>query len=76
MEVIYFGAFALPGYFYLVMIPVGIAALATGIISIVQLNRHHQRGLWMALAGSGLGTAGIVLMFFLIRLIVLLANGF
>jgi hypothetical protein len=52
------------------------AALVTGIISIIQLTRHRQRGLWMALVGSGLGAAGMVLMFFLVRLIVILSNGF
>jgi hypothetical protein len=76
MEDVYFGAFSLPGYFYLAMIPVGMAALVTGIVSIVQLTRRRQRGLWMALLGSGLGAAGMVLMFFLVRLIVILSNGF
>ena len=76
MEDVYFGAFALPGYFYLAMIPVGMAALTAGIFSIIQLTRHRQRGLWMAMVGSGLGAAGMVLMFFLVRLIVILSNGF
>jgi hypothetical protein len=76
MEDVYFGAFALPGYFYLAMIPVGMTALVTGIVSIVQLTQRHQRGLWFALAGSIMGAAGMVLMFFLVRLIVILSNGF
>ncbi len=76
MDDVYFGAFALPGYFYLAMIPVGLAALVTGIISIVQLNRRRQRGLWMALTGSILGAAGMGAMFFLVRLIVILSNSF
>jgi hypothetical protein len=58
------------------MIPVGMAAWVAGIISIIQLTRHRQRGLWMALVGSGLGAAGMVLMFFLVRLIVILSNSF
>jgi hypothetical protein len=76
MEDVYFGAFALPGYFYLAMIPVGMAALVTGVVSIVQLRKRRQKGLWMALVGSGLGGAGMVSMFFLVRLIVILSNGF
>lgn len=76
MEDVYFGAFALPGYFYLAMIPVGLAALITGIMAIVQLTRKHQKGLWMALVGGGVGTAGMILMFFLVRLIVILSNSF
>ncbi len=76
MDDVYLGAFALPGYFYLAMIPVGLAAFVTGIISIVQLTRHHQKGLWMALTGSILGAAGMVTMFFLVRLIVILSNSF
>jgi hypothetical protein len=76
IEDVYFGAFALPGYFYLTMIPVGLAAFITGLISIIQFTRRRQRGLWMALIGSGLGVTGMVLMFFLVRLIVILSNGF
>jgi hypothetical protein len=76
MEDVYFGAFALPGYFYLAMIPVGLAALITGTISIVQMTKLRQKGFWMALLGAGLGAAGMVLMFLLVRLIVILSNGF
>ncbi|NTV37711.1 MAG: DUF2177 family protein, partial [Anaerolineales bacterium] len=45
------------------MIPLGLAALVTGILSIIQTAKHHQRGLWMAWVGSVMGATGMILMY-------------
>jgi hypothetical protein len=76
MENVHLGAYALTGYFYLAMIPLGLAALVTGILSMIQIAKNQQRGLWMAWVGSVLGATGMILMFLLVRLLVILAHSF